>query len=215
MTGFHAVPQRVRARLVEAAGAPRPFRDGAYIQGRADPQAGFCMIETGAVRFANTAADGALADLAELAAGDCFGEIPLLSGRAPAYDAYARGTSTLLIVPAARFAQLVEGEGEVAAAFARLLAGRLHDVFAVLDDLRLLRPLPRAAKYLLWTTGAGAREAGELRIDQARLASRLGVSRVTLGRALSVFARAGAVKLGYRRITVVDREALARFVDAD
>ena len=51
---------------------------------------------------------------------------------------------------------------------------------------------------------------GDVLLSQAAIAELLGVSRQSVNEALAVLRKDGAIETGYRRITVVDADRLAR-----
>lgn len=73
--------------------------------------------------------------------------------------------------------------------------------------------LTQLARWLLTASGPGARPTVGLPAGQQGLAEELGLSRVTVNRALQQLARAGTISLRPRAITVLDPAGLAAITD--
>jgi CRP/FNR family transcriptional regulator, cyclic AMP receptor protein len=202
-----AIPQPLRDML-DAEARPRKFADGALIHGRNAPGRALYVVRKGAVQFRNSTEDGRFVDLITLGPRQWFGEIALLAREAPPHDAFAQGPTELGVLDQTRFFDLMDAHPALSRAMMRLLAVRLRLVFSMMDDLRTLPAPALVAKHLVWLADSDPTVSPVIAVDQATLASRLGLSRITVGKVLKQLESAGVITLGYRRISVVNADRL-------
>jgi CRP-like cAMP-binding protein len=89
---------------------------------------------------------------------------------------------------------------------------RLHDALELLDDFRRL-PLPALTAKLLLSLAPSKHDPALVECNQADLAFTLGVSRVSVGKALAQLQRAKLLVLGYRTIRITDRAVLKSWLE--
>ena len=112
-----------------------------------------------------------------------------------------------LVIPAAQFTELLES-AEVAQAFARAMDSRVRDSDE-LARIRLAPALTRLAPLLLHfaeRTGAEGDADGitiPVELPQDKLAMWMAASRATVTRALGDLRERGAIRTGYRKITII------------
>ena len=156
--------------------------------------------------------DGREAILAVLEPGNWFGEITLIDGEPRTHDATALSPVDVLVVPPAAFTQLMRDAG-FANAMARLLAGRVRMLYGLAEDNTLRDLRSRVARRLLTLARGDATQSPRARahvaLPQEALAMMLGVTRQTLSLQLNALAGDGVIRLGYRRVDILDAEALA------
>lgn len=209
---FATLPPEL-ADAVLATGRPQRLAAGEALFRQGDAPGDWHAVCSGAIKASSTAADGTEAILAVLEPGNWFGEISLLDGGPRVHDATAVGATTVFAVPADSFARFMR-DPVFATALARLMAGRLRTLFGVVEDATLRPTRARLARRLALLARGDATQAREPRrrlpVSQEALAMMLGLTRQTLGKELGELARAGALKLGYRSIDIVDAELLDR-----
>lgn len=204
------LPEPLAARL-RAAGVAAIYGDGETIHSRGDARPGLSIVRSGAVRFAIPGVDGSYISTSVLGPGHCFGEATLFAGLPRTHDAVAVGETVIDQIPKSRFDRLLDDEPLLARKFLEMTTERLYAVLDLLDDLRRL-PLPVRAAKLIAGMARSARRAGEVECNQADLAFTLGVSRVSIGKALALLAGEGLITLGYGRIGVADRQRLLHWI---
>jgi len=207
---FFSLPPAVETAFRSVA-AVRRHPDGDLIHGRGDAPEGLYHIVRGKVRISGVSAGGRELLLTVLEPGSWFGEISMLDGLPRTHDAHAVGDTELLIVSQEAFDQLLAGHPDLQRQIVLLLCSRLRLALGALEDAMLL-PLPaRLAKRLL---GAPVTDGGTLRLPQEQLARLLATSRQTISGIVKAWERRGWVSVSYGQITVLDRDALARLVQA-
>lgn len=143
-----------------------------------------------------------------LGPGTMFGEESVFefSQRGPTYCAQTVLPSTLWKIPANLAKDLLIKHPELRLAMLRTFGLRLVQVENRLEEMayrwlpeRLAAELIRRSRYA---------NSNQIRLSHQALADILGTYRETISAILRDFREAGWVKLGYRRITILDPEAL-------
>jgi len=141
-----------------------------------------------------------------LQAGDVDGDIPLLLGMRPPYTARALEHVQCLFLPAEGFDRLLAQRAQVARRWLTSVATRLaHSQNRVV--VLLGGSLTQQTATLLLDE---ADRDGRINLPQSTLAAMLGARRPSVNKVLRGFANAKLVEVGYRSITILDRDRLAR-----
>jgi CRP/FNR family transcriptional regulator, cyclic AMP receptor protein len=199
------------------------FAAGDVLLGHDLAEAHAALIRRGIVKV--TTVTGAGDELLAIrGAGDLIGEEEALltqpgSGSASTRLAIALTAGNAIVFPAAQLRQHIEDHPAALLRIARGLCERLGDAEARIAaaarenaDRRLARFLHEVCQLTRHGIPAQAARDPEIpvRLSQAELASRIGVSRETVDRALRKWRERGIVSTGHRKIVVRDTEALAR-----
>ncbi|MDA7415629.1 Crp/Fnr family transcriptional regulator [Xenophilus arseniciresistens] len=192
------------------------LRRGEMLFRQGDPAgaagSGFYGLASGTIKSSTLRGDGREAILAVLEPGNWFGEITLIDGAPRTHDATALSAIDVLVVPADAFARLMR-DAAFANAMARLLAARVRVLYGLAEDNTLRDLRARVARRLLTLARGDATQAAHPRarvvLPQEALAMMLGVTRQTLSAQLNALAAEGVIRLGYRRVEIVDAQALA------
>ena len=154
--------------------------------------------------------DGRRLATAMLQPGAVFGEESALNFErpGPAYYVQAIKPVKLWRWPRAEARALLERQATLRLALMRTFGTRMLQVEHRLEEAAY-RWLPeRLAAEIL--RQSGYLQTSQIRLSHQALADILGTYRETVSAILRDFREAGWVKLGYRRITILDREALER-----
>lgn len=198
--------KNVRDALI-AAGRTAIYSDGQFIHQRGEGGPGLSIILTGRVRFGIYAKTGTYIQTSVLNAGHCFGEATLFADAPRAYDADALGETKIVEISKPRFETLLEQTPGFANALLVSLTTRLYEALEFADDLRTLSPEARILKLLTRLTHSGGFGEKAIPVRQIDIAYTLGLSRVSVGKALNELQRQGQLRLGYKEITVVESRA--------
>ena len=204
------LPEGIAGRLSAAASVVE-YYDGETIHSRGDAKPGLSIIRSGAVRFANPGVDGSYVTTSILGEGHCFGEATLFARLPRAYDAIAEGQTVIQQITKTRFDRIFNEEPELARALVVAMTQRLYSVLDFLEDVRRL-PLDVRTAKLIYGMERSAKHSGAVECSQSDLAFTLGVSRVSIGKALARLQDEGLIDLGYGRIGVPDRENLSDWI---
>ena len=208
-TGFVAgLPADVRDQLL-GAGRRRSFVRGEIIQQRGDPGREFWHIESGSVQIGRYSLDGRLTLFALLGPGESFGEQAFLGEFPRMVDAMAGSEAVLIRIGEAELQALIESEPRAARILLKTMARMVQQAFDLVEASRNLSTLERTRQALFRLCGAQDQEI-TVPVTQQELADLVGVSRVSLGKALGELEAEGAIRRKYGQIVVSDREALLR-----
>lgn len=167
-----------------------------------------CIVIDGLVQMLITSKEGRRLVTSVLGPGAVFGEDAILSfdRRSPNYCAQAVQPSVLWKIPAERAKVYFVRHPELRLALLRTFGLRLAQVENRLEEVayhwlpeRLAAELIRQSRY------AGS---NQVRLSHQSLADILGTYRETISAILRDFREAGWVRLGYRRITILNPTAL-------
>jgi CRP/FNR family transcriptional regulator, cyclic AMP receptor protein len=198
-------------RRVRAAAKAITYRDGELIHARGDLKPGLSIVRAGAVRFGNAGSDGSYVTTTLMGPGQSFGEFTLFGDLPRTHDAIAVGPTIVDQLDRARVNRLLADTPELWRALMIATTKRLHDAVELLDDFRRL-PLPALAAKVLLSLPHSPGDDAVVECNQSDLAFTLGVSRVSVGKALAQLQQAGFLVLGYGTITIVDRAKLERWL---
>ncbi|VWX57719.1 Crp/Fnr family transcriptional regulator [Sphingorhabdus sp. 109] len=203
-TGFvMALPDGLRQDLL-ARGQPRRFAKGQIIQQRGDKAREFWYIESGAVQIGRYGRDGRLTLFALLGAGETFGELAFLGEFPRTVDAIAGSHCSLIRIGDSELQSLMDADAAVTRLLLKTMALTVQESFDLIEFSRKLSVPQRLAQALLQLSG----DQPEVRVTQQDMADLVGVSRVSLGKAVTKLEAAGMIEPGYGVITIQDRAAL-------
>ena len=167
------------------------------------------LVAEGWARLFEIHAEAEEVTVAVLGRGQIFGEAALRQGQS--YGNFCESISDLEVYAARGqdLLELAQLRPEVGRALARLIAERMNLAQADLVALRFQDVLPRVARAVL--TAMQPVESGfEVMLSHQDLAYLAFSTRETVTKSLGDLAMQGILELGYRRIVVIDLEALRR-----
>lgn len=207
---LHGLDEDLRTALEEAEVRVR-YRDGEQIQARGDRTPGLRIVRAGAVRVGNVGADGKYLMLGVFGPGQTFGEVTLFSDLPRTYDVHASGPTTIGHIDKVRIERLLQDHPELVRVFLRTLATQYHAALEMVEDLRRLSVTAHVAK-LLSMMAKTEKKTVSLEVTQESMAQVLGVTRLSVVRALEQLEEEGLIRRGYGRIEVPDVASLRAWV---
>jgi CRP/FNR family transcriptional regulator, anaerobic regulatory protein len=186
------------ARRVEAPAGSCLFSEGS-------PCTHFPLLIDGTIRASKRSPDGHEILLYRLNPGEsCVITVVALLGEA-AYPAVGSAETdlTLFGVPRALFVDLVLRSPAFRIFVFHSLSERMARLMALIDDVAFRRVDQRLASRLL-------RHREPITATHQMLADELGTTREVVSRTLEAFQQSGMLRLGRRRIEILDRSALNR-----
>lgn len=169
----------------------------------------FYYLVSGSVRSFISMSSGEERVLTIHRAGDLMGEASFFDGCPRVTSAMAVTDSRVVSVDQARLDRIFSCHPDLALPMLQYLARTVR----MLSDHVGTAALPanqRVARYLL---SLGGRPGVPLPCTHEGIGQAVGVSRVTVSRVLGELAGAGIVRLGYRCVTVLDRNELERLAE--
>jgi CRP/FNR family cyclic AMP-dependent transcriptional regulator len=187
-------------------GQRKSYDDGTLIHNRGDTEATMGIVIAGQVRLFQIHPNGSHTFVSMIQTGAHYGDILLFYGKQRTHDAMAIGPTAVDHYNPAAFAKLMENN-EIVQALYKISLRRLGRAMAMSDDLRVLSRDAHLAKVLLnqW------RQRGKsdwIVAVQEDLAGMIGVTTMTLSKSLTRMRDEGLIETGYRKIRVVDADAL-------
>ncbi len=125
----------------------RYFPAGAVVFEEGDPGSRMYVIQSGEVRIVKRVGARTIT-LAQLGAGEAFGEMALLEGRPRSATAVVEAPGRILEIDEAAFADLVRNQGEVALRLLRRLSSRLREANRQIRNFVSADEMARAVEIL-------------------------------------------------------------------
>jgi len=191
------------ALLVRAPAGRRIFEEGTACTH-------FPLLVEGTIRATKSSPDGHEILLYRLQPGEsCVITVVALLGETP-YPAEASAETSLLLygVPRALFLELILKSPPFRVFVFDFLSQRMAHLMALIDDVAFRRVDQRLARSLL-------RYPEPLAVTHQMLADELGTTREVVSRTLEAFQESGILRLGRKRIEILDRSALDRLHRVD
>lgn len=170
------------------------------------------LLKTGRVQLYHLSADGRKLITATLAAGACFGEMPLIGQGMHSGFAEAVEESLIGVMNRHDVEHVLARKPSVALALLKVVGARLAQIEAQLIDATFKSTSARLATLLLQLAHSPEGKGERLVVDglsHEELAERLGVYRETVSTALRELREAGAIELGRKHITISEPALLA------
>jgi CRP/FNR family transcriptional regulator len=199
---------------------PRSFPAGTRVFHEGDSSDACYIVSDGSFRVTREHSDGRAITLATLGPGEIFGELAMLDGDKRSASAESITDGTLLALPANDVRGLLARNPEIAL---KLVAGLVRRLRAA--NMRLSRQsfqtVPsRVAGILAQLSregqenkdGDGEMQEVTIRMNQTDLAQLAGTSRESVSRFLAELERAGVVRSGRGRVTVLQPNKLRNYI---
>jgi CRP-like cAMP-binding protein len=167
------------------------------------------VIRSGKIAILLATDDGRELVINEIGAGECFGELALLTDAPRSASAVARTNCDLIRLPRAEFLRELENQPKLMRQVLQVTAERLRASTERERALAFLDAPARLARVLLELDRA-ADDKGYITLSQDELAQHIGVARQTTAKILGQWRRAGWILTGRGKLVVLDRAALRR-----
>lgn len=203
---FADLSEPALAALAQAC-RPRSVPKGCLLFNQCDPAEAAYVVRSGSIAIVLMACDGRQLVINEMRAGDCFGELALLTKRPRSTGAVARERSDVIVIPRDAFLAVLEAEPRVMRRILEAEALRLTSSSERESALAFLDAQARLARCLLRLARQASAD-GFVTISQEELAQRIGLTRQTVAKTLSQWRKAGWLITGRGKIVVLNRAAL-------
>ena len=202
-------------RIAQVA-IPRSFPKGARVFHEGDRSDACYVIRSGEVRVTREHSDGRAIALATLGTGELVGELAMLDGGARSASVEALTEVELLAVSATDMKGLLERNAQITAKLVVALTRRLRETNERISRQSFQTVPSRVAGVLSQLVAEENAEHGRdgvtIRMNQADLAQLAGTSRESVSRFLADLERAGIVRPGRGRVTVLDPPKLNNYI---
>lgn len=202
-------------RIAQVA-IPRSFPKGARVFHEGDESDACYVIRSGDVRVTREHSDGRAIALATLGPGELFGELAMLDGGVRSASIEALTDVELVALSAADMRGLLERNAQITAKLVVALTRRLRETNERISRQSFQTVPSRVAGVLSQLVAEEATDAGRdgvtIRMNQVDLAQLAGTSRESVSRFLAVLERAGVVRVGRGRVTVLEPPRLRAYI---
>jgi len=203
-------------RIAQVA-IPRSFPKGARVFHEGDESDACYVIRDGEVRVTREHSDGRAIALATLGPGELFGELAMLDGGVRSASVEALTDVDLLALSAADMRGLLQRNAEITAKLVVALTRRLRETNERISRQSFQTVPSRVAGVLSQLVAEEeddepGRDGVTIRMNQADLAQLAGTSRESVSRFLAVLERAGVVRVGRGRVTVLEPPRLRAYI---
>ena len=196
---------------------PRSFPAAIRVFHEGDHSDACYIVRSGSFRVTREHSDGRAITLATLGPGDIFGELAMLDGEVRSASVEALTDGELLALPAGDVRALLARHPEITVKLIAALVRRLRAANERISRQSFQTVPSRVAGVLSQLvadeTSPGS-ENGEvtIRMNQADLAQLAGTSRESVSRFLADLERAGVVRSGRGRVTVLNAPKLRNYI---
>jgi CRP/FNR family transcriptional regulator, cyclic AMP receptor protein len=193
---------------------PRSIPAGNRVFHEGDSSDACYIVRDGKFRVTREHSDGRAITLATLGPGEVFGELAMLDGDTRSASAEALTDGELLALPANDVRNLLARHPEISVKLVAALVRRLREANERISRQSFQTVPSRVAgvlSQLVAETSSGGEEV-TIRMNQADLAQLAGTSRESVSRFLADLERAGVVRSGRGRVTVLDPEKLHNYI---
>jgi CRP/FNR family transcriptional regulator, cyclic AMP receptor protein len=208
---FSALHEQGRRELVSHA-RPRSFTAGEPICHIGEPGQSMMAVVVGTVRISLPTIKGRVIILADLPAGELFGEIAMLDGKPRSANATALTRCELLVLERRDVLPFLERNPAACLKLMEMLCARIRRSDERMSDIAFFDLPTRIAKTLLLFPARGPGPA-KLSVSQSELADMCGGTRENVNRCLREWQRRGIVELRDRLTIIHKPEVLRELVD--
>ena len=207
---FNALDEHGRRELISHAW-PRHIGAGEPICRLGDPGHNMMAIVVGTVRISLPTVRGREIILADLPAGELFGEIAMLDGRPRSANATALTKCELLVLERRDVLPMLEKYPAACLKMMEILCGRIRRSDERMADIAFFDLPARLAKTLLHYPSQGHGPA-KLSLSQRELAEMAGGTRENVNRCMRDWQKRGILKLQDRWTIILKPEVLRGFL---
>jgi CRP/FNR family transcriptional regulator, cyclic AMP receptor protein len=194
----------------------RSFPSGVRVFHEGDHSDACYLVRKGDLRVTREHPDGRAITLATLGPGDIFGELAMLDGEARSASVETLTDSELLALPAADVRRLLADHPDISVKLIAALTQRLRETNERVARQSFQTVPSRVAgvlnQLIAEESAAVGRHGVTIRMTQADLAQLAGTSRESVSRFLATLERAGVVRVGRGRVTVVQPRRLRAYI---
>lgn len=208
-------------RNIVAAASLRRYRDQETIFSRGDAPSFVFLIVSGLVQIGTLSVTGKRVTVEIFNQLELFGEIGVIDGQKRTADATAMGPVSVVAIPSAAFAALLDTSPAFARNMMRTVARRLRRTYSLFEDASLSDLEHRFAKQVIYLIGLGATGDRQVRLysrmRQGDLADLLGATPRSIISILNKWRADGLVEFDGRaaQLTVLDIDRFTALVNDD
>lgn len=190
-------------RLFESLPYIKKYSKDEIIYHQGDLADAFYYLKKGRVKVFMTSFDGMEKTLSTAGMGDLLGEGAFFDKKPRVSSAKATTAVELVLINEKTLLELIKKYPRLAFDLLEILAKRIRLLSSQLDSMTFMQADARIAQFML-----EHESQGKVNFTHEEIATAVGVSRVTVSKTLSRFAKDGIISTRYRGIMINDREQL-------
>ncbi len=183
-------------------GQRQTYTDGMVVHRRGEPATTMGIVIKGSLKMVRQTSDGRQVLLLTINPGQHYADTTVMLQTPRTHTALASGQTVIDHYSHDSYLKLLDHPGILRALY-QVTMLRLGHAIELFDDIRTTSPEVRLAKTLL-TIRRSMGGASQLDCVQEELASLMGVSAMTLSKALKNLRMEGLIETGYRTVTILD-----------
>jgi CRP/FNR family cyclic AMP-dependent transcriptional regulator len=207
---------REELERISRVSVARSFPAGVRVFHEGDRSDACYLVRSGDLRVTREHPDGRAIALATLGPGDLFVELAMLDGEARSASVETLSDAELLALPAADVRRLLADHPEISVKLIAALTRRLRETNERVARQSFQTVPSRVAGVLTQLIAEESAPTGRqgitIRMTQADLAQLAGTSRESVSRFLATLERAGVVRVGRGRVTVLEPRRLRAYI---
>lgn len=201
---------------IAGVAVPRSYPRGVRVFHEGDQGDACYIVRDGDLRVTREHSDGRAIALATLGRGDIFGELAMLDGGSRSASVETLSDCELLALPASDVRRVISSHGDIAAKLIVALTRRVRETNERVARQSFQTVPSRVAgvlnQLIAEETIPEDRDGVTVRMTQADLAQLAGTSRESVSRFLATLERAGVVRVGRGRVTVLEPRRLRAYI---
>ena len=196
---------------------PRSYPRDTRVFHEGDPGDACYIIRSGSCRVTREHPDGRAITLANLGPGAIFGELAMFDGERRSASIETTDDTELLALPGGDVRSLIRGHPEMGEKLVVALTRRLREANERISRQSFQTVPSRVAGVLNQLLHEEARTVAggdgvTIRLRQSDLAQLAGTSRESVSRFLATLERAGVVRVGRAKVTVLEPDRLGAYI---
>ena len=191
----------------------KAFAKGSVLFREGDEGREMFVIRSGEVAISKTVRD-VEKQLSTLGPGEFFGEMSIITSKPRSATATVLSDSQLLVIDPKTFEAMLRGNGEIAVRIIKMLASRLAEADAQIENLLLRDAGSRVVHYLTYAAGARGTKDGDgvvVPLQIADLPSTLGLRPEQVKEVLQKLNRGGVATFQADQVRIPNLEKLGEF----
>lgn len=198
-------------KQIRRVSEPMVFKKGAVIETRGKPVNHIFLIDEGLVQLGINGIDGSRFNLARLGPGHTFGETAFFINSSVIHDVNAESDVLLQKISCVNIDHLMTHSLSFSKALMAVSCMRVQTILSYIGDTLGMTLLARVAKQIL-SVSESIGNADVVSLRQVELAHSLGVSRVSIGKALKELAKQNLIKIGYGKLEILSHPGLVDLI---
>lgn len=211
--GLNAKLSPTRLRSLLKIAQERTFQRGQVVFEQDDEASELFIVRKGVLEVSTLALDGRKHILNVVTKGNLFGEIALLDGGKRSATITALEPTRLLSVSRRVMMDQMQQHPDFGLDLISLTVARLRWVISAHEE-KAFQPLEvRLARRLIYLEDKIGTQSGLVALSQNDIAEHVGASREAASKCLAEWQRRGVVKLGRKRIEIINNTALSEIAE--